>query len=80
MIFENYLLDASSKPIELIKHYSRHYKGEIEEGAVWKMENGKFLYLSFSGTDENQDAGVIDHQEFTKQEDAIELFESFYGL
>ena len=82
MIFEDYELFISSRPVELIKHYYRDFREEMEEASVLKMENGKYLFISFSGLSdpEEKDKGVIDHQEFENMEEAIKLFESLYGI
>lgn len=64
----------SSSPKER-KLYVSFGKGqEIEERAVYELENGKFLYILFYGHIDNPKNGVTDLEECDTYEEALELF------
>ena len=45
-----------------------------------KLENGNFVFISWSGQKDDLDAGVIDCQEFNNMEEAVKIFEGLYGI
>jgi CRISPR/Cas system-associated endoribonuclease Cas2 len=71
----------SASPIERIKHsIYRGEKGELDEVAVYKLENEKYLYIRYCGNEkmietENGDIGFTDSEEFDSLEEAISLYE-----
>lgn len=71
---------VSSPPKELIKHTIHEgKKQEIDEIAVFKLENQKYLYVRFCGTKMNLDWGFTDLEEFDTQEEAVKLYNELVG-
>ena len=72
--------EVSAEPVETLKHI-QHVDGDtVFEAAVVKLENGKFLFISFSSdvkSDEN--IGITDLEEFDILEDAVKVYNETVG-
>lgn len=66
---------VSAAPIETINHF-QHIDGElVYEVAVLKLENDKYLYVSFSSDHRfEEEVGTTDVEEFDNLEDAVRLY------
>lgn len=65
----------SAAPIETLHHMIHVQEEEVFEAAVFKLENDKFLYISYSSDFRSEDGvGVTDIEEFDNLEDAVKLY------
>lgn len=69
----------SASPIERIKHsIHRGEKGELDEAAIYKLENEKYLYIRYCGNEKTlekeEDIGFTDLEEFDTLQEAESLF------
>lgn len=68
----------SAPPIEVLAHQLVHLDDdEIQEIAVFKLENNKFLYICFMGVLTHLDNGITDVEECDDFETAHNLFELY---
>lgn len=70
---------VSSPPCDRILHHL--YEGEkeeIDEIAVFKLQNEKFLFIRFYGTKKDLNMGFTDLEEFDSFDDAKMLYESMF--
>lgn len=65
---------VSAAPIELLEHIEHNQEGQLYEAAVFKLENDKYLFISFSKDGNEEQTGVTDYEEFDKLEEAVKLF------
>lgn len=71
----------SASPIERLKHaVYRGDKGEVDEMAVFKLENGKYLYIRYCGNEkilleQDEDVGFTDSEEFDSLDEAEALYD-----
>jgi len=65
----------SSPPKERINHVLfEGNKQEIDEMAIFKLENGKFLFIRFCGTKKDLTLGSTDVEEFDSLLDAQNVY------
>ncbi len=71
----------TGQPIERIRHsLMENQEGELDEVAVFKLDNGKFLFIRFCGNLLNLEEGITDLEEFDAEEDAVKLYQLlFFG-
>lgn len=70
----------SSSPTERLEHaVYRGEKGELDEMAIYKLENGKYLYIRYCGNEKvllekDEDIGFTDLEEFESLDEALNLY------
>ena len=71
----------SAAPTILLYHfYSLSERSDdVDEAGVFQLENGKFLYISFTGIVSNLSAGYTECKEFETLEEAKNMFDYYYG-
>lgn len=67
----------SSPPVEQIFFNSRSDKDFVEQKAVLKLENQKYLYIRYSGVLTDPKSGITDIEEFESLEEATEVYNEF---
>ena len=71
---------VSSPPKKRLKHLLHEgKKQEIDEIAIFELENGKFLFVRFYGTKLNLDWGFTDVEEFDNLEEAVKIYDDLLG-
>ena len=70
----------SSAPVQLVcRKLHIGEKREVDEAAVFLLENNKFLYIRFYGLVDSLNLGITDLEEFESKEDALNLYRSVTG-
>lgn len=68
----------SSPPAKMFLYILKpSMKDEIDEMAVFELENGKFLFIRFYGTKEDLSLGFTDIEEFDILDQAVNLYNQF---
>jgi len=68
---------VSSPPIKRVEYrLFEGKKGEIDEIAVFKLDNGKFLFIRFYGTKTDLNKGFTDIEEFKTLQEAKSVYSS----
>lgn len=67
----------SAPPAERVEHTQYvGTKGEIDEMAIFRLKNNKFLFIRFYGTKENLNQGFTDLEEFESLNEAKNVYKS----
>lgn len=70
----------SAPPIESVVYFQHLKDEELFESAVFKLENNKYLYISFcSDCISNNDVGITDYEEFDVLDDALMVYKQNLG-
>ena len=70
---------VSSPPIERIEHtLLEGKKEEIDEMAIFRLENNKFLFIRFYGTKRDLNKGFTDLEEFEALNEAKKVYNSLF--
>lgn len=65
----------SSPPILRLEHsYLENSNQEIDEFAVFKLNNDKFLFIRFCGTKKDLSLGFTELEEFNTEEEAVDFY------
>jgi hypothetical protein len=66
---------VSGVPETVVEHSLREEKGEIDEAAVFKMSNEKYLFIKFSGVKEKLHLGIT----FIEERDTLQEIKDVYS-
>ena len=71
---------VSSPPEERLKHIIQYGDmDQVDEVAVFRLQNQKFLFIRFYGIITDLSCGFTDVEEFEKLEDALHLYEENFN-
>jgi predicted nucleotide-binding protein (sugar kinase/HSP70/actin superfamily) len=65
---------VSSEPEELVSHFEHKEEDHFFEAAVFKLQDGKYLFISFSKEGDEPESGVTDYEEFDNLQEAVRIF------
>lgn len=64
----------SAEPIDVLNHFEHKEDGQYFEAAVFRLENKKYLFISFSKSGDEENTGITDYQEFDNLLEAVNIF------
>ena len=69
--------ELSAEPVERIKHNIDIRENEVDEIAIFKLQNDKYLYIKFVGVIDNIQLGITDIEEFDTLSEAEEVYKTY---
>ena len=69
--------ELSDEPIDRLYHKIDLNNNEIDEIAIFKLKNDKYLYIKFVGTIDNLECGVTDVEEFDELSEAKKIYDLY---
>lgn len=68
---------VSGIPSDLIKRSLRDEKGEIDESAIFKMDNDKYLFIKFSGVKNKLYMGITTVEERDSLQEINDVYSEY---